>query len=73
MLTPANSTESWQKLTELRCQREIVERWLACRSLPEDLRQSLEAMLHEVEDQLETLTKRLDTAQRTPPSHMMQP
>ncbi len=43
-------------LMELRCRREVLERWLASRSLPNDLEQTLQAMLREIEDQLQLLT-----------------
>ena len=56
MLTSAQSAETWQTLTALRCRREIIERWLASQILPDSLRQILHAMLREVEDQLQLLT-----------------
>jgi hypothetical protein len=56
MSTPSKSAETWQALVELGCRREIIERWLSSRSLPEDVRQSLQAMLREVEDQVRLLT-----------------
>jgi hypothetical protein len=59
MLSPAKSVETWQALLELRCRREIIERWLASPSLSGALQQSLGAMLHEVEDQLQSLTNAL--------------
>jgi hypothetical protein len=55
--TPAKSAETWQTLIALRCRREIIERWLASQVLPDGLRQSLHAMLREVEDQLQLVTK----------------
>ena len=40
---------------ELRCRREILERWLASQVLTDNLQQSLRTMLSEVEDQLRAL------------------
>jgi hypothetical protein len=45
---------------ELRCRREVLERWLASQMLPDDLEQSLQAMLGEVEDQIELLSNGRD-------------
>ena len=59
MVTPAKSAETWQALMELRCRREVLERWLASRSLPKDLAQTLEAMLAEVEEQLQSVAQSL--------------
>jgi len=56
MFTTAKSAETWQTLMELRCRREVLERWLASQTLPNDLEQGLQAMLCEVEDQIQTLT-----------------
>jgi hypothetical protein len=52
MLTPAKSAETWQALLELRCRREIVERWLANASLSDELQHSLQAVLSEIENQI---------------------
>jgi hypothetical protein len=57
MLTPPKSSETWQLLIELRCQREVIERWLASCSLPNDLQQNLSAMLRDVDRRLQALTK----------------
>ena len=59
MFTPANSAETWQALVELRCRQEVLERWLASQVLPGYLRYGLHAMLGEVEEQLQSLTKDL--------------
>jgi hypothetical protein len=56
MLTQAKSAETWQALMQMRCRQEILERWLASEVLPSGLRQGLQGMLHEVEDQLRALT-----------------
>jgi hypothetical protein len=56
MLTPANSTETWQVLMELRCRQEVIERWLASGLLADDLQRSLQSMLGEVQDQVRLLT-----------------
>ena len=55
MLTPEKSAETWQTLMQLRCRQEILERWLSSEILPNGLRQSLQAMLCEVDDQLRIL------------------
>jgi hypothetical protein len=55
----AKSGDTWQELMELRCQREVIERWLASCSLPDDLQQNLYAMLREIDDQLQMRTKQL--------------
>ncbi len=57
MVRSTKSAETWQALIELRCRREVIERWLASPLLPDDLQQSLRSMLREVDDQLETQTK----------------
>ena len=57
--TTAHSGETWQQLMELRCQREVIEGWLAIRALSDDLKQNLNAKTCEVEDQLQALTKQL--------------
>jgi hypothetical protein len=57
MVAPAKSAETWQALMELRCKREVLERWLAGRSLPKDLEQTLETMLCEIKDQLQLLAQ----------------
>jgi hypothetical protein len=59
MLTQAKSGENWQALVALRCRQEVIQRWLASQVLPSNLRQSLQAMLTEVEDQLQSLTNSL--------------
>jgi len=56
MLTPANSTETWQVLMELRCRQEVIERWPASSLLADDLQRSLQLMLGEVQDQVRLLT-----------------
>jgi hypothetical protein len=55
MLNTAQSAETWQRLMELRCRREVLERWLVSQVLTENLQQSLRTMLNEVEDQLRAL------------------
>ena len=59
MLNTAKSSETWQVLMELRCRREVLERWLASQVLTENLQHSLRTMLSEVEDQLHSLTNAL--------------
>lgn len=59
MLTPEKSAEIWQTLMQLRGRQEILERWLASEVLPNGLRQSLQTMLREVQDQLRILTNAL--------------
>ena len=59
MLNTAKSAETWQALMELRCRREVLERWLANQVLTENLQQSLRTILSEVEDQLRSLTNAL--------------
>jgi hypothetical protein len=49
-----------QRVIELRCRQEILQRWLAGDLLTDALRPSLRAMLHEVEEQLEAVCGRLD-------------
>ena len=56
MLTPTKSAETWQTLIALRCRREIIERWLASQTVSGSLRETLHAMLREVEDHLQLLT-----------------
>jgi hypothetical protein len=56
MSTEAKFAETWQALMQLRCRHEILQRWLASEVLTTGLRQSLQAMLREVEDQLQSLT-----------------
>jgi hypothetical protein len=59
MLTKSSkSVETWQTLMELRCRREVLERWLATQVLLGDLEQSLRAMLGEVDVQLKLLMNR---------------
>jgi hypothetical protein len=53
------SGETWQELVELRCQREIIDRWLASCSLPDALQQYLCGMLRNIDDRLDALTKEL--------------
>ena len=52
MLTQAKPAETWQTLMELRCRREVLERWIASQVLPDGLQHSLQTMLIEVEDQI---------------------
>lgn len=59
MSIPPKSAEAWQSLVELGRRREIIQRWLASRSLPDDVRQSLQTMLREIEDQLQSLSQML--------------
>jgi len=59
MVTPTKSAETWQALMELRCRREVIERWLASQVLPDGLQQSLRTMPGEIEDQLRLLTNAL--------------
>jgi hypothetical protein len=61
MVMPGKSAETWQALMELRCKREVLERWLASQVLPETVQQSLRAMLGEVEEQLRLLTQALSS------------
>lgn len=46
---------AWRKLLELRCQHEIVERWLQTTGVPEQLQEQLRFMLHEIEVELGAL------------------
>lgn len=55
----AESGDAWEELMELRCRRQVIERWLASCSLPDSLQQYLYAMLREIDDQLPRLTKQL--------------
>jgi primase-polymerase (primpol)-like protein len=55
MLTQIKPAETWQTLMELRCRREVLERWLASQVLPDALQHSLRTMLSEVEDQIQAL------------------
>ena len=59
-MTPVKSAEIWQALMELRCRREIIERWLSSGLLSEDVQRSLKAMLNEIneliENQLQSLS-----------------
>ena len=48
-----NREMSWQRLMELRRQREIVVRWLNCCELPPHLQEQLQIMLCDIERQLE--------------------
>ena len=57
--TTAHSGETWQQLMELRCQREVIEGWLAMSALSDDIKQNLRAKNCEVDDRLQALTKRL--------------
>jgi hypothetical protein len=41
---------------ELRCQREVIQRWLSSDVLPDGVRVGLRSMLAEVEEQLTLLT-----------------
>jgi hypothetical protein len=61
MLATSKPAESWQRLLELRCQREIIERWLASGLLADDMQRSLKSMLGEVEDQLRLLAATANT------------
>lgn len=45
----------WQRLLELRSQREIVERWLQTAGVPELLQEQLRFMLQNVERELQSL------------------
>ena len=45
----------WRKLLELRCQHEIVERWLYTAGVPEQLREQLQLMLDDIELELHVL------------------
>ncbi len=62
MSPPSKSAETWQALMELRCRREVIERWLASRVLPDDQQQSLRGMLREIEDQLQVLSRTLSNS-----------
>ena len=53
------SDRTCHRLMELRCQREVIERWLASCPLPDGTQQNLHAKLREVEDQLQVLTDQL--------------
>ena len=46
---------AWRRLLELRCQREIVERWLQTTGVPEQLQEQLRFMLQEIEVELSAL------------------
>lgn len=46
---------AWRKLLELRCQREIVERWLQTSGVPEQLQGQLQLMLDDIELELHAL------------------
>jgi hypothetical protein len=56
----------WQRLLELRCQHEIVERWLRTAGVPELLQEQLQQMLQSIELELHGLetAKRPEAAQR---------
>lgn len=45
----------WRKLLELRCQREIVERWLQTVGIPEQLQEQLRFLLQAIEQELQTM------------------
>jgi hypothetical protein len=49
-----------EQMIELRCRREILQRWLASEVLPDNLQQGLRAMLGEVEQQMQAVYGRLD-------------
>ena len=49
---PENSSERFDRLMQLRCRQEILERWLASEVLTDGLQQSQRAMLGEVKEQL---------------------
>jgi len=55
MSSHAKSADSLYALMQLRCRREILERWLASEVLPEGLQQGLRTTLAEVEQQLQVL------------------
>jgi hypothetical protein len=59
MHTNPNDERDVQRLMDLRRQREIVCRWVSIRSLPTVLLQELQAMLGDVDQQLEDLETRL--------------
>jgi hypothetical protein len=61
--TTAHSGETWQQLMELRCQREVIEGWLAISALSDDIKQNLRAKNREVDDRLQALTKRLSMSE----------
>ena len=44
-----------QKLVELRCQREVIERWMECSGTPGDSQVQLQEMLDHVKSELQTL------------------
>jgi hypothetical protein len=46
---------AWRKLLELRCQHEIVERWLQTAGVPEQLQEQLHLMLEDIELELNAL------------------
>jgi hypothetical protein len=50
-----------QRVMELQCRREILQRWLASEVLTNGLEQSLHTMLGEVEEQLRALSARPGT------------
>ena len=56
MLAAATSAERWQAFLELRCRREVIERWLGSQVLGEELQHALRVMLWEIEDQLQGFT-----------------
>jgi hypothetical protein len=45
----------WQQLLQLRCQHEIVERWLQTVGVPDLLQEQLRFMLQSIEQELQSL------------------
>ena len=60
LLRPSpQSNETWRELIDLRCQREVIDRWLASCSLPDGLQQYPYAMLGEIDDRLDMVSRKL--------------
>lgn len=57
---------AWQRVLELRRQREIVDRWLQTVGVPELLQEQLRLMLQAIEQELRTVepTKRPEATPR---------
>jgi hypothetical protein len=58
--TQSKPGEPWQALIELGRRPEVMERWLAISALPDGVRQTLQAMLADVESQIHVLTRRIN-------------
>lgn len=55
-MTSQIDVEHWRLLLALRREREIIQRWLSYSNLTDDMRLNIQAMLRDVEEQLQTLT-----------------